>query len=436
MAESVDSGEWGMPVRIRAERGNEDVTPIWMSLSPQNVNLETDSDGNLLSGIIIQARLFKWNSLLSDVVFSLPGNPVDILINSTSGLITVKKNAKLGDTNNIIVQAEYQSGTYTATLTITKNKSMSAPGYIGTVTKLSKEVADVTIIKGSVTGQVHARQGDYVLTVAPTGEQLVGSVFQWSGIVWEYRTPENYSGLYMSCFKDGLDSIAKNTEWFAAAFARLLVVQDAFIEKLESQIITLKNGGKIRSENFNADNSGFEIDSYGRGEFNNVKVRGDIYANNGSFKGDLYSGVLFSSNTETGENMPSITFPSSSTAKTVWDYYGGRAQNVPVSSGSFGNDTGVIGFNLSSDTIPTGGGGIGLGGTATRYILDILIFNGSTIRKTWADSSNQRNTLGYPLIIDGGRRGPVFKLNLPLGSAGLEQGELYKDSAGFIRIKS
>jgi len=436
MAEFIDSGEWGLPIRIKAERGNEDITPIWLSLSPQNVNLETDSNGNLLSGITIQARLFKWNSLLSDVTFSLPGNPLDILINQTSGLINVNKNAKLNETNNIIVQAEYHGGTYNATLTITKNKNMTAPGYIGTVTELSKEVADVIIIKGSVTGQVHARQGDYVLTVAPAGEQPVGSVFQWSGIVWEYRTPENYSGLYMSCFKDGLDSIAKNTEWFAAAFARLLVVQDAFIEKLESQIITLQSGGKIKSENFDADNSGFEIDSDGRAEFNNVKIRGDIYANNGSFIGDLYSGVLFSSNQETGENMPAITFGSSSTAKTVWDYYGGRAQNVPVSSGSFGSENGIYGLNLSSDTIPTSGGGIGLGGIATRYILDIAIYNGSTIRKTWADASGQRNTLGFPLTIDGGRRGPVFKLNLPLGSAGLEKGELYKDSAGFIKVKS
>jgi hypothetical protein len=439
MSESVESGEWGLPVRIRAERGTDDVTPIWLSLDPQNVTLDTDGDGNLPAGLfplIIKARLFKWNSLLTGAVFSLPSDPDGISVDS-NGVITVNEYTVLNDENAISIRAEYHGATYTATLSITKNINNSAPRYLGTVKELSTAEATVTIEKGPVTGQVRARQGDYVLTVTATGGRLAGSVFQWSGTAWEYRAPENYSELYIRCFKDGLDvpELSQDMGWFGAVFAKLLVAQRAFIEELSAQVIELREGGEIKNKLFTEGLNGFRIKANGQAEFNEAIFRGDVYARNGIFTGDIISGQLFSSNTETGEELPPITFPSSATAKTVWDYYGGYTQTRNVASGSFSGQGGLIGFHLDKDTIPVYDG-ISFGNNAIRYILNIQLFNQSAIQRTWADVNGQRNTLGGALIIDGGKKGAIFKLhNVPGSANGLEKGQIYYDSGGVLRIK-
>ncbi|MCL2810234.1 MAG: host specificity factor TipJ family phage tail protein, partial [Treponema sp.] len=206
IAESIDSGAWGSPVRIKAQRGTEDITPIWLALTPQNIVLETDGDGNILASLLpltVQARLLQWNSLLSDVTFSLPAAPAGINIDE-NGLITVDADAELTDVNNITVRAGYKGGVYSSTLSITKNLNSYAPRYLGTVNALD-ETATVLIIKGPVQGQVQARQGDYVLAIALVNNRSPGSVFQWTGIAWEFRSPDTHADLYMRCFKDGLD---------------------------------------------------------------------------------------------------------------------------------------------------------------------------------------------------------------------------------------
>jgi hypothetical protein len=300
VAESVESGEWGLPVRIKAERGDDDVTPVWLSLSPQNITLETDGNGNLLAGLLpltVQARLFRWNSLLTDVTFSLVSAPAGIFID-TNGVITVAANAALGETNKITVRAEYQGAEYTAALSITKNINNAAPRYLGTVKVLSTSSATVTIIKGPVTGQVTARQGDYVLAVEAVGGRLAGSVFQWGGTAWEYRAPANYSDLYIRCFKDGLDvpALAQDMGWFGAVFAKLLVAQQAFIEELSAQVIKLKEGGAIQSNNYSQGASGFIVKANGEAEFNNGKFRGHIEAKSGTFNGRIEANEGYISN--------------------------------------------------------------------------------------------------------------------------------------------
>ena len=72
-----------------------------------------------------------------------------------------------------------------------------------------------------------------------------------------------------------------------AIFARLLVAQRAFIEELQSQIITLKNGGLIQSENFKESENGFKINSNGNAEFNDIIARGHIVADTGEFRGEF-----------------------------------------------------------------------------------------------------------------------------------------------------
>jgi len=316
MAESVNGGEWGPPIRIKNERGDADVTPIWLSLSPQNKALESDSEGNILAGLLpftSQARLFRWNSLiLEGIVFSLLNAPAGVSIDN-SGLITVGAGALLNDQNSITVKAEYQDSVYTAALSVTMDRSSSAaPRYLGTVGILSA-TAQINIVKGPVQGQVYARQGDYVLAIAAVGGRQAGSVFQWTGLVWEYRATDRYTDLYLRCFKDGLDvpGLAYDMEWFGAVFAKLIVAQQAFIEELQAQMIQVSNtifggsrftknaqgqivdngpgltgfrlgsdgklvasGVEIQSPNFNgtniADRAGYKYDNDGNAVINNL----------------------------------------------------------------------------------------------------------------------------------------------------------------------
>ena len=242
MAESVSSGEWGAPVRIKNERGDSDVTPVWLSLLPQSKILECDAGGNILEGLLpltSQARLFKYNSVLTNVIFSLQDAPAGVSIDG-NGLITVGAHAVLDDKNDITVQAEYEDSVYTAPLSITKDTRGYAPRYLGTIETLPG-TAQVMIIKGPVQGQVRARQGDYVLAVASGYNWQAGRVYLWTGLAWEYRQPDNNADLYIRCFKDGLDvpGLAQDMGWFGAVFARLLVAQQAFIEELQAHILKI-----------------------------------------------------------------------------------------------------------------------------------------------------------------------------------------------------
>jgi len=436
VAESVESGEWGPPVRIRAERGSDDVTPIWLSLTPQNIILETDISGNLFASALpltSQARLFKWNSVLTGVAFSLVGAPDGVFINS-NGVITVTANAAVGDTNKITVRAVYQGAAYTATLFIDKSRNNSEP-YLGTINALSTSSAAVTIIKGRMTGQVTARTGDYVLAVAAVGGRLAGSVFQWSGVAWEYRAPENYSDLYIRCFKDGLDVpvLAQDMGWFGALFAKLLVAQRAFIEELSARVITLKGGGVIQSEATDAagrpllliSRTGIEAVS---GVFRDITVLGNSY-----FEGDIISGALISNNQDVPASPPT-TFSASQTARDVYNHFGAGAH--AIQSGSFGNQDGLVALACTKDKISVNTG-VGMPATFDRYNVIIQIIDQPPITKSWYDYGSGRATLGAALIVGGGRGGKTFILNNIPNNANLAGvGQLYTDSNNnVLRIK-
>ena len=301
-AETIESGEWSLPVRIKAQRGMDDVTPIWLGLTPQNITLETDGSGNLLAvqlPLTIQARLFQWNAVLPDAVYSLPGAPAGVTINS-SGDITVGVNAVLGENNRIAVNAVYQEIVYSSSFTIKKNVRSSPPSYLGTITVLP---AAAPLNKIMITGpgqarEVFAIQGDYALALTALSGRGAGSVFQWTGIAWEYRDAVQYTDMYTRCFKDGLETLATNTEWFGAVIAARIVAMDAFIEKLQTQLIELQDGGQITSKNFdNFLKKGFLIvGDTGEAVFNNIIARGYIDATEGFFNGELTAGG-FNSNT-------------------------------------------------------------------------------------------------------------------------------------------
>jgi len=109
-----------------------------------------------------------------------------------------------------------------------------------------------------------------------------GYVYQWSGIVWEEREIDKYTELYTSCFKDGLDVLANNTEWFGGVIAKRIIAMKAFIEEFESVFVLLKKGGVIQSDSYKKNEKGFKIDSDGNIEFNGGKFRGHIEADSGT----------------------------------------------------------------------------------------------------------------------------------------------------------
>jgi len=334
-AEAVDSGEWGPPVRIKNERSNTDTVAIYLTLSPQEKVFECDADGNLLAGSLpftIWAKLFKWNYYISpgggtarypgtggklidpmpggfylagagrDITFSLVDAPNGVTINS-AGLITVAANAALGDEHSITVQAEYQGDVYTAVLFIKVKKRVGDARYLGTIDTLPQG-PDVTIIKGPVTGIVRALQSHYVFAIASgqVGERVwrLGYVYQWSGFEWEERDPIKYTNLYLNCYKDGFEvpELMQDMGWFGAVFARLLVVQQAFIEELSAQVIMLRQGGVIKSEGFTGINGitpGFWLKAFDQAtgggliEANNIKTK-NMIANNGRFEDIVVTG--------------------------------------------------------------------------------------------------------------------------------------------------
>ncbi|MCL2245470.1 MAG: host specificity factor TipJ family phage tail protein, partial [Treponema sp.] len=437
LAEIIESGEWSLPVRIKSYRGTDDITPIWLGLTPQNITLETDGDGNIQTGlfpITIQARLLQWNSLLSDVIYSLPDNKAGISIDS-NGVITVNKNADLDDNNNIRVNAEYNGTVYTSVINIKKNIRNSPARYLGTVTELQL-TSTVTIIKGPQPGQVRALQGDYVLAVAAVKNQSAGSVFQWTGLAWEYRSPATHSDLYMRSFKDGLDvpELTKDMGWFGAVFAKMLVVMDAFIETLSAQKILLKNGGIIQSDNYDPVNKiGWMIDYLGNAVFNNATVRGHIDAESGSIRnlnidnvtigkeavylGIIKTGPVFISNETTAPIEPRV-FAANTRIRDIVEALGPNA-TINVSTGYFGTIQGLKTVIVSLRST---------GVFSYTYTIS-LIFNNSVPYEI-SDTGNisPPPTLGAVLSLGGSIPGKIFIMeNLPIGSEGLQAGSVYRN---------
>jgi hypothetical protein len=334
-AESIDSGEWGQPVRIKGERGNTDVMPIYLSLSPQTVIIDCDTGGNILTDLLpftSHADLYKWNykipivegithypginedlfdPMLGDflpvedqIFFSLDNAPHGVTI-SQAGVITIAEDAALEDEHSVTVKAEYQGETYTSILFIQVKKRIGDDLYLGTVDTIPAGPY-VFILKGKDMGRVRALQGHYVLAIAEgTGAEFTwkaGWVYQWTGLTWEGRDPERYPYLYISCFKDGLDvpELKQDIGWFGGVMAGLLCAQKGFIEKLESLVIKLNAGGVLYGgdkylENGNenpqspAGAKGFWLGANGEAKLENATVSGNIIAKSGTFRGNVYA---------------------------------------------------------------------------------------------------------------------------------------------------
>ena len=470
-AEFVDSGEWGHPVRIKGERSNTDIVPIYLALSPQSKIFECDSDGNILAGLLpftSRAALFKWNfrvpviggterfpgtggnlfdPMLGDFVptgrginFSLLNAPAGVSIDQ-DGEITVSADAELEGEHSIIVQAEYEGAVYSTVLFFQVKKRAGEARYLGTIETLPQNDAEVLIIKGPVMGRVRALQGNYVLAVAGGTVGIhtwqAGRVYQWTGIKWEYREPENHSDLYISCFNDGLDvpSLAQDMGWFGALFAKLLVAQRAFIEELEAQVITLSESGAILSSGFAGVDGGVpgfglwaqngRLEAYLAG-FRDLTIKGNSF-----FEGDILSGPLElnNRNSATPNEIKSWSQYSSTIDFFSWVESKGNLRKVVPTNGTYGNIAFAFYevYTFIKDTW-----------YCRLYNKDMqqLINNphGFEVKSPIA-STNTRFEYGNFQIGFFNPVGKTFKLNnLPLNEPNLK-GAVWEDAAGYLRIK-
>ena len=214
----------------------------------------------------------------------------------------------------------------------------------------------------------------------------------------------------------------------------------AFIEQLQAQLIQVQGaifGGErfVKKDGQVIDNginrTGFYVGQDGILKASGAEISGDIYANNGFFRGDLVSGAMISSNQDT-DAMPPITFSANHTARDVYNHYG-RSGTFPIESGSFGGQGGVIAITTRMDRVSVSGPG--LGGSADRYNVDIQIVNQAPITRSWYDHANGRNTLGAALVLDGGRGGKTFILNGIPNHSNVGVGQLFTDDGNVLRIK-
>lgn len=116
------------------------------------------------------------------------------------------------------------------------------PKYLG-VTETVPAIRTVVITKGEKLGAQDAHAGDWVLMSKTVGGWKCGVCYRWTGSMWinlepEYNYTEQYqAALYHIC---EIPELMQNTGHFGALFAKVLVAQQAFIDKLVAQEAFIK----------------------------------------------------------------------------------------------------------------------------------------------------------------------------------------------------
>jgi len=234
-----------------------------------------------------------------------------------------------------------------------------------------------------------------------------------------------------------------------AIFCKLLMAQRAFIETLQSQIIELKNGGQIKSENYKENKSGFIIKSNGDAEFNQALFRGNIDATGGKinnvliarealFEGSINSGPLFASN-EIITPPNGTTFQSNTTisviksALNVGTIAEGGSKSLNLSGGSFGSKTGLSQLVFDSILLYKYQYGWNTGIIKSVYGLKLTIkFNDNTTY-TFQDTVNNQQVItegkiNQSLTVGGGTAGQTLRFhNLPTGAGNYPAGTVYRN---------
>ena len=97
-----------------------------------------------------------------------------------------------------------------------------------------------------------------------------------------------------------------------AMYVREAFIKDASIRTAkiaDAAITTAKIAQRIQSTNYASGSAGWRIDKNGSAEFNNVTVRGAVYANSGKFKGSLEA-TSFVGDVASTNFIPRASFPN------------------------------------------------------------------------------------------------------------------------------
>lgn len=127
---------------------------------------------------------------------------------------------------------------------------------------------------GTING-VKMNLNDWVLYMGASGAWMPDYCYRWTVSGWE-QISYNEMDRYMAALNDITDG--RDNGKFMAVFCRLLWAQRAMIDRLESELILIKQGGEIRTVGFDGRNGsvpGFWLKGAdGSIEANNIKTKG------------------------------------------------------------------------------------------------------------------------------------------------------------------
>ena len=174
------------------------------------------------------------------------------------------------------------------------------PKYLG-VTETVTVNSAVLIVKGEKTGGSIANSGDWVLMGKTAGGWKVGVCYRWEGLRWQpLEPPQDYTEQYQAALYHicEIDELMKNTGHFGALFAKAIVAQEAFINKLAAEQAFLRQlvVQKLRIDSdphsnndfeawFDKDN-GLKINNNGEEVFR-VDPKGFAVMKNARFEGEI-----------------------------------------------------------------------------------------------------------------------------------------------------
>ena len=247
------------------------------------------------------------------------------------------------------------------------------PKYLGVVMTVPSTRTAV-IMRGDRLGAQDANPGDWVLMGKTIGGWKVGVCYRWTGRMWinlepEYNYTEQYqAALYHIC---EIPELMKNTGHFGALFAKVLVAQQAFIDKLVAQEAFIKELATeqaflqllvVQKLHIDSDDTthqdfeawfdqahGLKINNGGQ-EIFKVDTTGNVFAKNaflqdGTFTGEIHSGPLHLSPAQ--PSAQAINLTTAQTAKDIYLKWGDCSYPVIDKDGN----TNIVRFSVDSSPV-------------------------------------------------------------------------------------
>jgi hypothetical protein len=394
------------------------------------------------------------------VLFSLIDAPSGVSVDA-SGLVTVGRNAALGEQNYIIVQAEYSGQVYRTRLYV--QRGIYTPRYLGAC--YTRTTTQTVLVKvGNETISIIARQGDWVSYLGETVSGTLwekGVVMRYTGTQWEkvpIKADGNFeSNPYVAALMDLTEGAPQET--FMSILVRDLIAKTAMIERIFTYKMRvqqkIENDGSIHegaifgggyNEHGNpTDGPGFYLGTDGifkavKAILKSINITGDSTFNEEcNFFGNINAGPLIVSNISFTE--PTFKYNAGTTADTIVDammsLFGIDSTTLLSYErreivGSYGNQNiSAIRFSSNFNAITP---------NSTRYIVDIAIGNSYTeiARTVKVSGGYNRNTTAQVLSFKYKTEIITNKIlmleNLP--TIPQQKGVVWVDGNGFLKLST